>query len=226
MKTVAPSRTSTSPSRISAPKLLAELASESTSPALWDVRTDREWQAEHCPSATHVPLALLSRHAPQLVELLDKPVVLLCHSGQRSETAAQQLLAAGAEKVSVLDDGLTAFREAGAASIRGRSLWSMERQVRFTAGLLLLTGTLGSLVIPWLFWLTVVIGAGLTFSAVTNTCGMARALALLPFNRSQNVTTLAQVLAQVESSSGGRAELTESSLATLVADPPRAKPSS
>ncbi|WP_405715769.1 DUF2892 domain-containing protein [Streptomyces xanthophaeus] len=60
----------------------------------------------------------------------------------------------------------------------------MERQVRLTAGSLVLIGlTLGPLVHPAFQLLAAGIGAGFVFSALTDTCGMALVLGLLPFNR-------------------------------------------
>ena len=62
-------------------------------------------------------------------------------------------------------------------------VWALERQVRFVAGLLVLLGVLLSLVSPWFVLLSGFIGAGLTFSAVTDTCGMGMMLARMPWNR-------------------------------------------
>lgn len=60
----------------------------------------------------------------------------------------------------------------------------MERQVRLTAGTVVLLGLLlGLLVHPAIQILSAGIAAGLVFSALTNTCGMAAILAKLPHNR-------------------------------------------
>jgi hypothetical protein len=60
----------------------------------------------------------------------------------------------------------------------------MERQVRFTAGALVLLGlVLGLLVHPAFQLLSAAIAGGLVFSALTDTCGMAVVLGRLPFNR-------------------------------------------
>ncbi len=60
----------------------------------------------------------------------------------------------------------------------------MERQVRFTAGVVVLLGlVLGLLVHPAFQVLSAGIAGGLVFSAVTRTCGMAVALGKLPHNR-------------------------------------------
>ncbi|MEU3910199.1 MULTISPECIES: YgaP-like transmembrane domain [unclassified Streptomyces] len=65
-----------------------------------------------------------------------------------------------------------------------RAVWVLERQVRLTAGGLVLIGLLlGLLVHPELGLLSAAVAAGLVFSAVTDTCGMAVVLGRPPFNR-------------------------------------------
>lgn len=60
----------------------------------------------------------------------------------------------------------------------------MERQVRFTAGTLVLVGlALGLLVHPALQILSAAVAGGLVLSALTNTCTMAVLLGKLPHNR-------------------------------------------
>ena len=68
---------------------------------------------------------------------------------------------------------------------RGASrVWSLERQVRFAAGAGVLVGVgLAWMVHPWFIALAALIGAGLVFSAVTDTCGMALVLARMPWNQ-------------------------------------------
>ncbi|CAM5352112.1 Membrane transporter OS=Streptomyces glaucescens OX=1907 GN=SGLAU_00240 PE=4 SV=1 [Streptomyces glaucescens] len=63
------------------------------------------------------------------------------------------------------------------------STWPLDRQVRLAAGALVLAGFLAGLAWTPAHWLSGAIGAGLVFSGVTNTCGMAAALAKLPHNQ-------------------------------------------
>jgi hypothetical protein len=64
-----------------------------------------------------------------------------------------------------------------------KSRWSLERQVRLGAGVLVLIGvTLALAVNPrWLF-LSGFIGLGLTFSGITDICPMAIVLGMMPWN--------------------------------------------
>ena len=58
------------------------------------------------------------------------------------------------------------------------------RQVQIAAGLLVLLGVLGGLFLtPALFGLAGFVGAGLTFAGLSGFCGMARLLAVMPWNR-------------------------------------------
>ena len=71
----------------------------------------------------------------------------------------------------------------GAVAQRG-SRWAMDRQVRMVAGTLVLAGTLaGQLVHPRLGLLAGAVGAGLAYSALSDSCAMASALSRMPWNR-------------------------------------------
>ncbi|MEU3063619.1 YgaP-like transmembrane domain [Streptomyces subrutilus] len=60
----------------------------------------------------------------------------------------------------------------------------MERQVRLAARALVLLGLLLALLVhPAFQLLSAAVGAGLAFSTLTDTCGMALVLGRLPFNR-------------------------------------------
>ena len=71
------------------------------------------------------------------------------------------------------------------------TVWAMDRQVRATAGALVLTGILASTVVPRAKWLAGGIGAGLLYSGVSDTCAMANLLSRAPWNR-KGTPSLAQ----------------------------------
>ena len=148
-----------------------------------DVRTPAEFQTAHLTGSYSVPLDLLTEHTEEFAAHLDRPVVLICQSGVRAEQAAQRLAGTGLANLHVLDGGLPALAAAGAPITRGRPRWAMERQVRLVAGSLVATGALASLVLPAALVLPIGVGAGLTFSALTNSCTLGALLARLPYNR-------------------------------------------
>ncbi len=148
-----------------------------------DVREYPEWQAERLPRATLLPLSTL---APERIDGdRTAPVLMLCRTGNRATQAAQRLRTAGFCDVSVIEGGLEAWKSAGLPFERGVSaVWSLERQVRFTAGAIVVTGIAGALLLsPYFLILSAGIGAGLMFSAATNTCAMGMLLARMPWNR-------------------------------------------
>ncbi|MFF0333833.1 rhodanese-like domain-containing protein [Streptomyces fimicarius] len=153
-----------------------------------DVRTPGEYASGHLPGALNVPLDQIRRALPDIRHAAERgDILVVCASGARSENACRMLaehhiaaatLSGGTGAWAA--DGHDLHRPQGAA----RAAWGMERQVRFTAGSVVLTGLLlGILVHPAFQLLAAGIAAGLVFSALTNTCGMAAVLAKLPHNR-------------------------------------------
>jgi hypothetical protein len=56
--------------------------------------------------------------------------------------------------------------------------------VQIAAGSLVLLGVvLGQVIAPGFYALSAFVGAGLTFAGITGWCGMAKLLALMPWNR-------------------------------------------
>ncbi len=151
-------------------------------PRLLDVRTPAEFETAHIPGSYNVPLHLLREHRDDVSRHLDQ-VVLICRSGSRAGQAEQILAETGMTNLHILDGGILAWQQAGAPLNRGRRSWDLERQVRLTAGTLVLIGILGSLAVPGLQWFSAAVGAGLAAAALTNTCLMGTLLSKLPFNR-------------------------------------------
>ena len=152
-------------------------------PQLVDVREVSEIEAMRVEGALNMPLSRMRELAGKLDR--NRPVFLLCRSGKRAASAAEQLRALGHRDVLVIRGGLDAWIKSGKPVVRGTSrVWSLERQVRFAAGSLVLGGSILGLAVDhrW-FALPVFVGLGLAFSAVTDTCGMALVLARMPWNQ-------------------------------------------
>jgi rhodanese-related sulfurtransferase len=114
----------------------------------------------------------------------DKPLYVICRSGSRGRQACERFLAAGYTNVVNIEGGTLACVEAGLPIVRGKRSISLERQVRIAAGSLVLLGvSLGCLVHPALYGLSALIGAGLVFAGITDTCGMGMMLARMPWNQ-------------------------------------------
>lgn len=151
---------------------------------LLDVRTPAEYETAHIGGSYNVPLGTLGEHAAEIRADVDAPVVLVCQSGSRSRQAEEALKKVGMPRLHVLDGGLNGWISAGKQVRRGRERISLERQVRIAAGSLAAAGGLLAVKAhPRFGLLSAFVGGGLVFAGVTDTCGMAKVLAMLPYNR-------------------------------------------
>jgi rhodanese-related sulfurtransferase len=148
---------------------------------LVDVRSPGEYDAGHVPQAINVPLEQLEA---RIGDLHEGRVAVLCQSGRRAGIACD-LLSGRHDGLLIVEGGTQAWIEEGLPVVRTTSTrWSLERQVRLGAGVLVLLGTVMAALgqSAWLY-LAMFVGAGLTFAGLTNVCGMAILLAKLPWNR-------------------------------------------
>lgn len=148
-----------------------------------DVREFSEFNSERIADAQLMPLSNFEKHAAEIDHT--KPVYLMCRSGNRAKQAAEKLKNKGFTDIHVIEGGMAAWSGANLPVVEGDSrVWSLERQVRFAAGLFVLTGILlGAFVSPYLYILSAFVGGGLMFSALTDTCGMGMLLARMPWNK-------------------------------------------
>ena len=167
------------------PASLAELIRGGRTIELIDVRTPVEFREVHLEPARNLPLDQLDPKA--LIEQRNgsagEPLYVICKSGGRSRQACEKLAGAGFTNVVNVEGGTTACVAAGLPVVRGKKAISLERQVRIAAGSLVLLGAIGSCWFPPLIWLSAVIGAGLVFAGITDTCGMGMLLARMPWNQ-------------------------------------------
>lgn len=153
---------------------------------LIDVRSAAEFATGHIPGAVNVPMEQVTA---RYQDIGDAPVVLLCEAGTRARIVAGWLTER--QPVTVLAGGTAAWRKAGFPLVCcASSRWSLERQVRFSAGVIVLGATLlSAFVSPMWVYLAMFVGAGLTFAGATNICGMAMVLAKMPWNRPEASAT-------------------------------------
>jgi rhodanese-related sulfurtransferase len=151
---------------------------------LVDVREPDEHARERIPGARNLPLSRLEE--AELDVQGGKPVLFHCRSGARTQSHAARLAAkAGLCEAYVVEGGLEAWKRAGlpVAEDRRQPL-ELMRQVQIAAGSMVLLGVmLSALVAPAFYALSALVGAGLVFAGITGTCGLARALRLMPWNR-------------------------------------------
>ena len=95
-----------------------------------------------------------------------------------------ELLAPCRREIRVLEGGTTAWTQAGLPVVRSvKTRWSLERQVRLGAGLLVLVGVVLAFTVSlnWIF-LSAFVGLGLTFAGLTDICLMGELLGKMPWN--------------------------------------------
>lgn len=148
--------------------------------ALVDVREYPEYTEAHLAGGKLIPLGQL-RADPKLAGQGGE-VLILCRSGRRAKEAAELLDRHGAVQPVVIEGGIEAWKQAGYPVRTEKGPISLERQIRITAGSLVVTGLLLDLGLPGARYLSLFVGAGLIFAGVTNTCAMGLLLAKLPWN--------------------------------------------
>lgn len=184
------SRVLNSPMRSVAPGEAAALMAQRKMSVI-DVRGTDEFRDSRLTGSINIPLVSVQSHPDGIKNIVHDACLFVCRSGVRSKTAAQNFANQFPDvDVYTLEGGLNSamvhpdMQHMVVTSPAASKVWSMERQVRFTAGLLVALGvslsftfSSGFLALPFF------VGGGLMFSAATDTCAMARALAFLPWNR-------------------------------------------
>ena len=151
---------------------------------LVDIREADEFARRHIKGAVSRPLSQFEQ-AHLKIEPAGE-VVFTCRSGMRTAANCDRLQAAVEGEAFILEGGVDGWASAGLPVVEDRKApLELMRQVQITAGLLVMTGViLGLTVSPLFYGLSAFVGAGLTFAGATGYCGMARLLALAPWNRS------------------------------------------
>ena len=150
---------------------------------LVDIRSPDEHARASIPGAQNRPLDTLG----QIEGQIEKPSagVYHCRTGMRTGANADRLAAAADCPAYLLEGGLDAWRAAGLPVVEDRKApMEIMRQVQITAGSLVVLGVVLGLTVQTAFLgLAAFVGAGLVFAGTTGWCGMARLLAMMPWNR-------------------------------------------
>lgn len=150
---------------------------------LVDIRSNDEHARKHIKGAVCMPVNQLNQQ-----QLPNNGVVIFhCLSGMRTRQNADALQTCGnhCTEVYLLEGGLNAWQKAGLpVEVKAGTSLDIMRQVQLVAGGFVLLGVvLGASVSPWFYGISGFVGAGLMFAGLTGFCGMARLLAVMPWNR-------------------------------------------
>jgi rhodanese-related sulfurtransferase len=151
---------------------------------LVDVRGPAEYKAEHIEGAHLLPLAKV--RATSLPERTGKKLVIHCLKGGRGSQACEKLLAEDPSlEIYNLEGGMNAWGTAG-YSVKGSGSFflPLDRQVQLTIGICVLAASgLAYFVDPAFLLIAAIIGVGLTIAGLTGFCGLARIIAIMPWNQ-------------------------------------------
>jgi rhodanese-related sulfurtransferase len=146
-----------------------------------DVRSTDDFAREHIPGAQSTPLTDLKSVPAEGV-----PIVFHCQAGRRTADNALRLgeASSGCEAY-ILGGGINAWKAAGLNVRTDRSQpIDIMRQVQIGAGSIVVVGVLLGYFVaqPWTV-IALAMGAGLVFAGITGACGMAKVVALMPWNK-------------------------------------------
>ncbi len=171
------------------PHALSDLIELGEQVHLVDVRSPAEYRSGHAAGALSIPLDqltpdLLAERLGDPTAGRKTPLYLTCKAGPRAEQAAKQLMEAGVENLYLVDGGTDSWSKAGLPMQRVGQAISLERQVQISIGSLLLLKVLFGFTVHELFFALIpFIGAGLIVAGLTQWCGLARLIAMMPWNR-------------------------------------------
>jgi rhodanese-related sulfurtransferase len=148
-----------------------------------DVREDYEHAEERIDGAVLRPLSSFDADTIRR-DAGSKRVVFHCRSGKRSLDAAERYRHNG-EATFHLAGGIEGWKSAGKPVVRpAKAGLPIMRQVQITAGAMVAAGVaLGVTVSPWFLAISGFVGCGLMFAGISGWCGMAKLLAVMPWNK-------------------------------------------
>jgi len=148
-----------------------------------DVREPGEWKTKHIEGSKLIPLSKLDSSYSDIDKSL--PAYIVCEAGMRAQKAAEKLAKAGFGNLIVVQGGMKEWQAAGyPVQTEGRNVWPIDRQMRFFAGFMVLTGVLLAwLVNPAFIWISGFIGCGLMISAAFDWCPVTKCLCAMPWNK-------------------------------------------
>ncbi len=152
---------------------------------LIDVRERDERAREHIAGTVSLPLSDLERGHVDVVP--HGAVAFHCRSGMRTGANCARLAAHVEGEAFMLTGGLDAWKKDGLPVVSDAAApLELQRQVQIAIGTLLVLGAvLAVLVHPAFVAVSAVMGLGLLNAGITGWCGLAKLMALAPWNRPQ-----------------------------------------
>ena len=111
-----------------------------------------------------------------------KTLYILCRRGGRSMTAAEKFNRIGFTNIAVIKGGILNAQKEGMQIIYSHSI-SMERQVRITAGGIVMIGILLGFLSSWFYCLSALMAFSLIIGGIRGRCPLVYVLSEMPWNQ-------------------------------------------
>jgi rhodanese-related sulfurtransferase len=150
---------------------------------LIDVREPAEHANLHIPNAKLYPGGRISAKG---IEDPEQALIIYCQKGGRGKSACEKLLSENPSlKVYNITGGIEHWQESGFDTQKGTSnVLPLDRQVQLSIGTMLLVFSILALTVaPAFVWAVTFIGMGLFIAGSTGFCGLARVVAMMPWNQ-------------------------------------------
>lgn len=142
-----------------------------------DVRNKDELSVK-IKGAMNMPLDKLQDELEKVPQ--NKTLLVNCNTGMRSKQACQILQDAHFKNLYSLKGGIQAWQKENLPIELGKKRLPIMRQVQNIVGsVFIITSLLGK---PWIY-IGTFFGAGLLFAGLSGTCGMAKVLEFMPWNK-------------------------------------------
>lgn len=141
-----------------------------------DVREPAEYHERHIPGALNFPST--DYHQEHYSGFKNVEIALVCQSGNRAKTIRANLLKDGFEKVLLLETQMQAINNS--KKTKG---WSIDRQFRFTLGILLLIYLVLIPFVNYIVIVPIILCSGLIITAIIDRCYLRMGISMLPWNK-------------------------------------------
>lgn len=146
-----------------------------------DVREPAEYNDHHLPNAINIPSS--SFNIENFTAYQNKKIYLVCHSGNRANVVLKKLKEASFTNVFVLEEHMESLQNNFGSKTKG---WSVDRQFRFTLGLLLFIFLIGyHFASTYFIIIPIILCTGLIVTAIIDRCYMRMGIAMLPWNKNK-----------------------------------------
>jgi len=148
-----------------------------------DIREPDEHAREHIGGSINVPSSQLD--SANLEQCKDKTILVYCRTGNRTNRVKEILSNIQCKEIFCIEGGIEQWKRCGFETKKNtKAPIELIRQVQITVGfLIILSIALTYYFSPYFIFISLFCGAGLLFAGITGTCGMAKLLTFLPYNK-------------------------------------------